>query len=654
VTHKSISRMIRPSLCAALMLAPLAAAADAPSWLKELARQPAKTYANDVDGVVLLDEQEVTVSDNGEIVTHGRLAYRILRPGGRERYSLLFRNFDGEVKIRSMHGWSITAAGREYEAKDKDAVETSASTFEVFSDEKIRVLHVPGGDVGSVVGFEYEERNRPYIFWDEWDFQRAEPVERSRYVLHVPARWEFRARWVNHGDQPPVSQGGGYSWELTDIPRIEREYNRPPQRALAGRMIVTFFSDKSGQQSFKDWGELAAWHAQLIAGVRDSNPALLQKVQELAPPTLPMLERIRSLSRFAQRDIRYAAIEIGIGGLRPHLATETLTHRYGDCKDKANLLAAMLAQIGVKSYLMPVNDDRGVFTEKTPPNLGFNHVILAIQLPASVPPISFPALLQNSRLGRLLIFDPTNDMVPFGQLPDYEQDSYALLVTENGGEYLHLPGSSPEMNRLVRTAKLKLLPDGSLQGEVEETWSGYYAAEKRDLKNVSLQDRKKVIEHFLGRMVTNFSVDDFELKNADDIDKDLVLRYKFTAAHYAKTAGALLLVRPHVVGEWAGNFDGTRPRHYPYEFPAPFFFTESTEITLPDGFKVDELPDPVKATAPFGEYMSRTEGAGTVLKYSRQYRMTAISVPLDGMDQLRNLFSAINVDEKQMAVLKKP
>ncbi len=654
MTHKCTNRILRLGLCAALLLAPLAAAADTPSWLKDLAHQPATTYANAVDGVVLLDEQEVTVSDTGEMVTHGRVAYRILRPDGRERYSHLVLGFDNDIKIRSMRGWSITAKGQEYEAKDKDALEASATTYEVYVDLKKKILVVPGGDVGTVVGFEYERKDRPYLFWDEWSFQGAEPVERARYVLHLAPRWEFRANWVNHAELQPAVQNGSYTWELTDIPRIEREYHRPPEQALAGRMIVTFFSERSGAQSFRDWNQLAAWHAQLYAGTRDGNAAVQQKVQEIAPPTLPMLERIRSLARFAQRDIRYAAIEIGIGGLRPHYATETFVHRYGDCKDKANLLSAMLAQINVKSYLMPVNNRRGVFTEKTPPNLGFNHAILAIQLPDSVPPVSFPAQVQNSRLGRLLIFDPTNDMVPFGQLPDYEQDSYALLVTENGGEYLHLPASSPEMNRLVLSAKMKLLPDGSLQGEVDETWSGSWAADLRDLKDVSLNDRKKMIEHFLGRMITNFSVDEFELRNADDIEKDLVLHYKFTATHYAKTAGALLLVRPHVVGEWAGSYDGTKPRHYPYEFSAPFFFTENTEITLPDGFKVDELPDPVKATAPFGEYVSRTEGSGTVLKYIRQYRMTAISVPLDGMEQLRSLFSAINVDEKQMAVLKRP
>ncbi|HEY6250049.1 MAG TPA: transglutaminase, partial [Candidatus Angelobacter sp.] len=137
------------------------------------------------------------------------------------------------------------------------------------------------------------------------------------------------------------------------------------------------------------------------------------------------------------------------------------------------------------------------------------------------------------------------------------------------------------------------------------------------------------------------------------IDKELIIRYKFTAEHYAKSAGPLLLVRPRVVGENAGRFDPTKPRHYAYKLDAPFRNTDSVEITLPDGFKVDELPDPAKASFPFGEYSSKTEASGNTLKYTREYRMTTTLVSLDRIEQLKRLFSEINMDEKSMAVLKK-
>lgn len=630
----------------------LAGLAETPDWLRYLARETPKKYADDVNAVKLLDDQETSVNDKGEIVERGRLAYRILRPEGRGVASFGL-SFDKETKINFLRGWSITVKGQEYEAKDKDGFERSLSTFEVYSDDKARLLTVPGADVGTVVGFEFERKRRPYIFEDEWVFQSSLPVEHARYTLRLPSSWEISTHWINHLEVKPNRQGDSYVWELTDVPKIETEYRQPARRALAGHMVVLFFSEKFRSQTYKDWNQLAAWHAQLQAGSFDASPAIQQKVQELAPASLPPLDRIKALARFAQKDIRYAAIEIGIGGIKPHPAAEVFTHRYGDCKDKATLLKTMLNQIGVKSYLMPIRTERGVFTDKSPANLGFDHVILAIQLPDASYKKDLPALYEHPKLGHLLIFDPTSELVPFGQIPYFEQDNYALLVADNGGELIHLPLSRPELNNISRTATMKLLPDGTLQGEVEESRTGYFAAAARDLKDVSVQDKKKFIEHMLGNWVTNVQVDSFEVVNADDIEKDLVLRYKFTAGHYAKNAGPLLLVRPRVIGEMAGYYDASKPRHYPYEFEAPFTRSDSVEIALPEGFQVDELPEPARASFPFGEYVSKTEKAGNVLKYTRQYKVQTTTVPLEKMDDLKRLFGQINADEKNMAVLKR-
>lgn len=636
-----------------LSFLPVPARAGVPDWVRAVAQQPARKYADDVNAVMLLDDQETTIRDNGDIVTHQRSVYRILRPEGKS-YGRLELGFSGDTKVNYLRGWSITAKGEEYEAKEKDSFETSLSTYEVFSDDKEKILLLPGADVGTVVAFEYEQRERPYVFQDRWFFQYSIPCEKSRYTLHLPPGWEYRASFINHPEVTPTAQGETYTWEISDSPRIQDEYNEPPYRALAGHAVITFFSQKAHDNTYKSWADLAAWNARLIAGSFTASSAMQQKVQELAPASLPLLDRIKALASFAQRDIRYAAIEVGIGGFRPHSASEIFAHGYGDCKDKATLLSTMLAQIGVKSFYMLIHDERGIYTAATPPNLGFDHAILAIQLPEGSFKSPLPALYEHPKLGHLLIFDPTNDLVPFGHIPYYEQDSFALLVTGDGGELIHLPVTPPAMNEVRRTAKFTLLPDGTLQGDVEESRSGYLAMLTRSyLRDESHSDRRKMIEHLLGSDLADFQVDSFAVENADDIDKDLVLRYKFTANHYAKTAGPLLLVRPRVVGQMAGAFDSTKPRHYAYDFAAPFLRTDSVEITLPDGYGVDELPDPVHTVLPFAEYESKSENSGKVLKYTREYKVETTQVQVDKVTQLRQIFSEINADEKNMAILKK-
>lgn len=651
--HKKATSAIL--LLVGMMIGAATANAGVPEWLRALAKEPAKTYADDVNSVVLLQDQVTTVKDNGDIVKVSRRAIRILRPEGRKYGAIWGVSYNGDSKVNYLRGWSITAKGQEYEAKSGDVFEQNISTYEVYSDAKVKALTIPGAEVGTVVGFEYEELEHPYVFQDSWMFQGIEPVERARYELHLASGWRFKSDWMNHSEEKPTEDKGALLWQMADVPRIEREPHEPPSRGLAGGVVFTFLSDKMPEKSYRDWSDFGSWYTQLSSGVRDANPALQQKVQELAPANLPLLQRIKALAGFAQHDVRYVAIEIGVGGYKPHSADDIFAHRYGDCKDKATVLSAMLAQIGVKSYYIIVNATRGVVSKNSPASPGgFNHMILAIALPDASYAKALPAMYEHPTLGHLLIFDPTNDFVPFGQIPYYEQDNYGLLVGGKGGELLHLPLSNPESNRVSRSAHLKLLPDGTLQGEVEEVLTGFEAMMAREsLQNETEQDQKKAIERLVGRSIGNVQVDGFELVNARDIDKDMVIRYRVTADHYAKNSGPLWLVRPRVVGEMAGAWDTSKPRHYAYEFPAPFVSTDTIEIVVPDGFNIYELPDPAKAALPFAEYSSKIESAGNVLKYSREYKMVANEVPFANTEQLKNLFTQINSDEKNMVVLKK-
>ena len=105
-----------------------------------------------------------------------------------------------------------------------------------------------------------------------------------------------------------------------------------------------------------------------------------------------------------QNDVRYVAIELGIGGYQPHPASEVFSHRYGDCKDKATLLSTMLKEIGIESYYVLINTERGSVTAATLPNLEFNHAILAIALPPGIDDGAAAGAHRASKTGSNLVF----------------------------------------------------------------------------------------------------------------------------------------------------------------------------------------------------------------------------------------------------------
>ena len=125
-----------------------------------------------------------------------RVAFKILRPEGRGRETVdVF--FHPTRKITSLRGWCIPAQGKDYEVKDKDATESSATEgFEVFSDIKYKQLKIPAPDPGNVVGYEYEVEEQPFFLQDTWYLQRSDPVREARFSLQLPAGWEYRASWL--------------------------------------------------------------------------------------------------------------------------------------------------------------------------------------------------------------------------------------------------------------------------------------------------------------------------------------------------------------------------------------------------------------------------------------------------------------------------
>ena len=648
--------------CSILWLfAPLqtAIAGDAPGWMHALVSAPLPAHDEKTDAVLLYSERTVTVLSADKIKITVREAYKILRPGGRE-YGTVSASFNSHSKISGMRGWCIPAQGKDYEVKDKEAIEISLPKIdgsELVSDVKDKFIRIPAADPGNIVGYEYEEEVQPFVLQDIWRFQESSPVREAHYSVQLPAGWEYKATWMNYPEAKPTQSGNQVQWLVSDVKGIRPEDDMPPWNGVAGLLVVSFVPPGGGaNKGFQNWKEMGDWEAGLEAGRRDASPEIKQKVAALTASSTTQLGKMQALAKFVQGDIRYVAIELGIGGWQPHPAPEIFTHRYGDCKDKATLMSSMLHEIGVESFYISINTVRGGAAPDRPPMIGwFNHEILAVRLPADVKDKSLVAVIEHPKLGRLLIFDPTDEYTPFGQLRGELQANHGLLVTPDGGELLKLPEMPPAMSGIQRTAKLTLNPRGTLSGEVAETRFGDSALWQRVmLKSVTKEtDKIKPIENVVANSLSTFQITKANILNLNQTDQPFGYQYSLVAESYAKTAGNLLLVRPRVLGSKSRDLLETKEaRKYPVEFDGPSRDTDTFEITIPPGYEVDDLPPPINADFSFASYHSKTEVNGNTLKYTRTYEVKELSVPVSKVDELKKLYRIIASDERNTAVLK--
>ncbi|HUK29612.1 MAG TPA: DUF3857 and transglutaminase domain-containing protein [Candidatus Acidoferrum sp.] len=643
-------------LVVGLLCGRTAGAVDVPTWMRQAAAEPLPPVTAETVAVILYDEQETTVQKNGEVETTYRRAYMILRPGGKD-LGLVRVPFDNETKITWIKAWCIPKNGKEYELKDKDSFE-SGYTREFYTDLRVKVMEIPASLPGNVIGYEYHQKQRPFFLQDEWGFQSTLPMHRSRFTLNLPPGWEHSSKWIHYPEQKALADTQSQvMWEVVNVPPIKPEPMMPDWRAIAGRMGVTFHPPSGTTSALgpTNWDQIGVWLSTLASGSFQSTPDIQQKVKELTANSTTWRDKVQVLGAYVQSRIRYIDIEIGIGGFQPHPAGDTYRHQYGDCKDKATLLSAMLKEAGIPSYLALAQTERGVIVPDFASAITFNHAILAIPLPADASVEGFSAVVDTSKFGKMLIFDPTSEYTPFGTLPFYEQENYILVSTPQGGELVHLPLSDPGANRLVRTAKLELHSDGSLSGNVVETRLGNEATSEREmLLHSDSTDRTKQLEAFLGNFLRGFHLTSASAENVDKVGEPLEVRYEFTAERYAKSAGDLLVIRPRVLGEKSSDVaEGDDPRKLPVEYEDTSMQTDDFEITLPPGYTVDDLPRPTKAETEFASYISQTQVTGNKIHYTRTYQVKKIIVPLDQIEALRKFNRQISSDEHANVVLKR-
>jgi hypothetical protein len=651
--------LLRPLCLLAGMLAPaVSMAADAPAWMHALVGVGLPAHDDKTNAIELYSEVQLTVQPNGKIVRLDRYAYLILRPDG-EGWGVVRRDFDDQSRITDMRAWCIPANGKDYALKDRDAVEAALPGIEngeLVTDERSKLMRIPAATPGNIVGYEVVQEQRPYVEDAEWRLQDSIPVRETHYTLQLPPGWDYKAIWINHPEIAPTATGPGqWTWVATNLPPIRIEKSMPPFQGVAARMVLALIPPKGSVPALLTWKDIGTWHLGLVGDRDKASPEIRQRVSELAPAGANKLAAMRALASFVQKEIRYVAIELGIGGYQPHPAAEVYLHRYGDCKDKATLLHAMLNEIGIRSYLVIINTVRGSVTVDTPPNLGFNHVILAIQLP---PELAAPELLATTvhpQLGRLLFFDPTDYLTPLGSLAGGLQANTALLVAPDGGELVTLPQLPGDSSSLRRTGTLVLDEKGTLSGDVREVSVGDPAAVQRyELRNVAGDaDRIKPVEGRLADSLTDFRILKAAVLNLGAPELPFEWRYSLEAEHYAKFAGNLMLVRPRVIGSEASGLLETRePRENAIEFEGPRLDSDTFDIALPPGYEVDELPPPLDVDIKFAAYHSSTRLTGRTLHFSRTLEIKQLSVPVSKAAELKDFYRTIWSDERRTAVLR--
>jgi len=628
---------------------------NVPDWVRTAAQQKLPAYSPETNAVVLLEDTTYTVAPDGSAVEHLRRVVKILRPQGRGE-GIVEVPFNKDTKILSMHVWSIGPDGHEYAVKDNEMAERGYGEGNFFVDDKVRMASAPGRDPGGIVAYEYEQRTYPYLTEKTWFFQSDLPSLYQSFTLELPPGFTYGTVWAHTKEVRPVDlEHQRWRWEMKDTPPVDLDHVmlRPAAFSLEGRMTVHYAGPTIPAATLGTWQSIGEWYQTLSKDRLVATPEIAAKAKELVGDKTDFYDKTEAIAEFVQKQVRYFVIEMGIGGYQPHYAGDIFRNRYGDCKDKATLLTAMLSTVGVHGALVMVDHRRGVVDPDAPSIVG-DHMIAAIEVPKDYNSAKLHSVVTAKTGRRYLIFDPTWEKTAFGQLEHNLQGGYGVLMEGPDSQIIQFPVLPPDLNTIHRTASFQLQPDGSLKGTVTETRFGDVSEARRYLYTMGdAKQQTQYLDRSLGQDFTSFTVIDFKVQNAEALNKDLTTSYSFTADRFAKSMGPLLMVRPRVLGSEELETDHKERKDVPINLDETMQEQDDYTIELPTGYAIDEIPGPVKLDLGFASYESASTVRDNVLHYSRTYTVREVTLPADKYPDVQKLAGVIAADERSSAVLKK-
>jgi hypothetical protein len=317
-----------------------------------------------------------------------------------------------------------------------------------------RTVRVPGYREGALLRIETRRTvTRPAF--RSLELLRGEHPCLSRWIsFRYPASYDLRVGMENGEGLPvradTVTAGGFREVRVAaqDLPPVQPFARQVyPEAWYAG---LHFSVPPAGSRSL-DWQGLGDYYLGMIAGSLAPDSAVGRAADGLAgadPDTLA--ERAFA---YLQSRVRYLADEERLNAFIPRPPGRVLANGYGDCKEMANLMRALLREKGVGASLALTRSPAAPQLSEGYPSLAdFNHMILC----------------RRSGDGSLRWYDPTIPAAgaALSYLPLLSQK--ALLLAPGASRVDTIRPGPGFRNRAVTVSRLSSGPDGkwTLRGTV--------------------------------------------------------------------------------------------------------------------------------------------------------------------------------------------
>jgi len=492
-------------------------------------------------------------------------------------------------ELRVVHARAWKPNGLVLDAQELGAREDSDTPGSMYYDMSLEQFRFSGLEIGDVVELEYSlvprRRSTPYngYFGELVLFAGRGPEQLKRYVLIAPAAQKL---FVHAEKIAPasVSAGNGsqiFIWESRAVAALPREPRSPG---------VTEISPYVHVSTMGDWKQLGSWYADLIRPQFALDQSLKDELLRITNGLHTDKEKVSAIQEFVLRSTHYVALEFGIYSYKPYPVTQIYARRFGDCKDKASLMIALLRAAGIEAEIALVRTRSLGDVAIEPASIAvFNHAIVYVP--------KYDLWLDGTAeyAGR--------------ELPLEDQGALSLTVSLSGAAQIrHIPMSRAADNYTRHVIRGELSAQGVIQFSGSTTTRGEDAPGLRH----DLAVREQQLDTFrrdLAEVFPNVHVDSVAVHGAEVLSSSVSVEFQgaLNSPQYKRVVSLSSSWMPR---SYVAALAGSSARTQDLVLPSPWTTEEEIHIALPEGAEVTSLPRDQNITGAFGSLRLRYRKSG--------------------------------------------
>lgn len=436
-----------------------------------------------------------------------------------------------------------------------------------------------------------------------------------------------------------------YHWKKDTVEMFDSEHSSPNRKYFVPHVItrIAHYKNENGEKVgvLDDVQDLYEWYVSLVNQVKCDNQEELQGViDQIIEPDDTELEKVEKVFKWVQENVKYIAIEDGLGGFIPRDPDLVLSRRYGDCKDMSTLIVQLLEMQGINAHQVWIGTtDIPYEYEEIPSPVVDNHMIAAYY---------------DKQNESYIFLDATDNQIAFGYPSQFIQGKQALINVDDGYEIVEVPIMSADKTLMADSVQVFI--DGDrLGGNGSMTLTGYYAGDFKHLltrvKNESGKERQ--VEYITKKGSNKYHLGKYDVS----IDENAIhYDYEFSVPSYINYTDDEIYVNL--------SLDLLLDFFVPYEVEDRKTAVEERYATetryeyvleIPEGYEVDYVPEDLNVDGgdEFYVKINYDQSEEGKIIYRFELWLDYLILPVDRVSEMEALGKKLKQAYKETIILKK-